>query len=521
MFKATFYTLSIVFILELIFFSLIRGADGDTGVYISFVYQVVQGALPYRDFWYQQGIGYMWFLCPIASVVGHSFFYHKIYFFVFSCLNALILVLIIKRYLEDQKIALSKNIFWYCSVTILGSFSFWFQMVSLGTKSSLVCLLIMSAFYAMQRFWSNHKIILLILAGFFYGALLSTKLNFLGVPLAVNLLLLCHQNRLKNLVIFNVAILCMIVIFHTPYLSFEGLTMIKENFKLTKDTYPETELSGLLLIRFHIYKILEIMNFHLMKYMPFAFAFYLTIIHFQISKLGALLKKDKLICLLVLQFIIYSCSNIIMLYPHFFLVHYQPPYIFLLLLSILWIIKITNQDEDVMKSFQSVAQFWIPFSVIFLWTNVSFLWTENITVLGGGLLDFKYHILGNNKPTKHLNTLKAEGYENYLFIGLSNHWVINSQLRESSFSVSGSSPMAVRAKNQILPDRETANRVPMIAASNMDDLLNKHTVIILEPKALEFTILDYKYLVQCINQKGFIRSFADDQLEIYKSVKNF
>ena len=98
--------LFIVLLIEIILIGIITRGSGDTGAYVSFVYQYSIGNIPYLDFWYQQGIAYPMILSIPVKLFGSGLLVHRI-IFIFLSMSCLY---VFYRMLIDLEINIVENI---------------------------------------------------------------------------------------------------------------------------------------------------------------------------------------------------------------------------------------------------------------------------------------------------------------------------------------------------------------------------------------------------------------------------
>lgn len=396
------------------------------------------------------------------------------------------------------------------------SFDFWNMAIRVGTKSSLVVLILLLSVFFLAKYVKEQKIKNLIFSSFFSATLIATKITFLSIFLTFNAIIIIYNLRsrvwIKPLIIYNISFFSFISIWHIEILMQPNwFNQLSDNFYLTKQTYDQSIMSYGEEIR----QAARFIHYLILKYLP-----YVIILQFADIKkniYGLFDNRDhSLVVISLITSLIYLITNILILFPNLATPHYD----ILFPLFLLIIIFFSRGNISKVKFSSFVFMFTILFCVNFglAIRKGGGIHYGRFTIIKPSMLKYEY---GNNDVVKFLNEKKNEGHEEYLYVGRRNHQIITTELKERSESASGTS--AISYGNEYGLNEIISNRLKLIDMSNIKYLLKNNTVVAVQRDRLIMDLnrrVDYNYddfLIE-LHNTGYSNHFSNEVYDIY--IKN-
>jgi len=503
--------LFIVLLIEIFMMGIITRGSGDTGIYVSNAYQYSIGETPFIDFFNFQGIAYPIILSIPIKLFGDGLLGQRFFFILLS----ISCVYLFYKMLLSVKINIQDNTKLKIILLIIGilSFDFWNMAIRLGTKSSLVILLLMLSIFFLAKYIKKQKLIDLVITCFFSATLIAIKTTFLSIFLTFNIIIIMYglksEKWLKPLIIYNLCFFTFIAIWHIEILlSPNGINQYLKNFYVAKQNY-DLEIYS---IGFKIRQAFMFLHYLILKYLPFILILNFTDLKNTIVNLYNNREKSLIVISLLVS-IIYLLSNVFMLFPGLATPHYDvlfPLFLFIIIyLSIENILKVKYTTFV----FMFLLLFCVNFGLAFMKGPLHY---GRFTIIRPSMLKYEY---GNNDVVKFLNEKENEGYKDYLYIGRRNHHVITTKLKEKPKSAAGTIFLGREKEhnlNEIISDQ-----LHIISISNMNNILENNSIIVVQRNRLLYNLkrreLDYYYqqFIDDLNNAGYNNQFNNHLYDVY------
>ncbi len=465
---------------QIMFFAVIEPGDGDDGAYVAFAYQGMKGAIPYLDFWYQQGIGYTTIIGSLTKLFGPTLLGQRLIFAMFSLLSLPYLILFAKQFFDARHIP-RRPAYWL----ILGglgvvSVDIWHWMARIGTKSSFVEFLLIGFLYHLTQGLHSRKNWPVIISAVFAGALISSKYNFIFVPVfAAALIFFYADRRLKTLLYFSLTLATVTAAFFLPILSLPGIEAFRLSMEYTRNEYIIPSARMNIFQRFKT--VVDLFSYDVLKYFVLVPA--IVFISARIKLRPELKERANIwVVALIGVGITNIAANSVLLFPRLSTMHHDASYIplvlgFMLLAFALWE-KASPSPDSILKPklpiiLGAISIFLINCHLLAGFDQIGYGRFAKFT----SLQRFKEVMLGKNQVVEILDQLQQEfGYDSYVHLGRANFYSIASSMRQDPACASGTGIM----ESQGDLDREIINRLRTTSATNLPDLFTKHHVVVLE-----------------------------------------
>lgn len=242
-FLIVLFTLAMVYFLSRISFGI---NIYDEGLMLYGAVRILEGSIPYKDFWYVYTPGNLYFLALLFKVFGPSVLISRI-FNSFILLLTLICSFIVSKDIVSDKI--SVFILFFLMVLFLGS--------SGGQLNNLALLFILLSCIFIFKYFNDKKMLNLILAGFFTGITAFFRLDFfLYIFFSISLTLIAfnyknnadlNYGRLKCLIksaekwviYLNISVITILPLIFFLILSVPFSQLISQFVTFPTQIYPE------------------------------------------------------------------------------------------------------------------------------------------------------------------------------------------------------------------------------------------------------------------------------------------
>jgi hypothetical protein len=194
--------LLIVHLLSLAVFAAFRIADADEGVYLNAARMVSMGMSVYDDFFYTQLSMMPTVFAPLADNGWNSFFALRGLAALAGFFSAVLIAVIVLKTTRDYLSAVV-TVFMYVFSGMIISWHAAFKALPFCHFLSL------AAFLLWLLFREKRNTAFLVLCGLFLSALINFRSVFIVLlpPYIISILLLSHDKRLKNLIIFCLSLI--------------------------------------------------------------------------------------------------------------------------------------------------------------------------------------------------------------------------------------------------------------------------------------------------------------------------
>ena len=442
---------STTLLLTLLYLGLQKWPNGDEGIYLSGGYHLAAGNIAHRDHWWPQGIGLSVIVASIGTMIEFDLLLMRLVTLTALLAAFILAVILIKRFSENKTLYMSFYVI--TTIGIASQSSLLYYGSSLGTKEGILCLLLMLC--VASYLYLNEKDNL-ARASFF--AITASLLVLFKPNLSVGLLfflvhyLIVGGNR-RNAMTAGLIALCLI--FGTYFILFRDFASFELMWRDISLTSRDIHLRG-----YDLYDALALFV-SAAKIIGLNFLFML----FFLPALRG--HQARFPGTIILGFWLTNMvTTTIIHYPSLFPVYFYQ-FNLVLLLGLLFYIK-----RHTVK---------LPAYVTVILTATPFLsLAMTIMPLVQPLVPHKYNFAQStsyfysHKLTNALNLLPTDD-QGYLYIGRRQFITLPSTQRQSIYSVGGT----VNA-DLLKPERALANEMRVIAASNIEDVIKRHNIIVFQ-----------------------------------------
>ena len=480
-------------LINIMIFSL-SAVNGDEGIYISGAYQYAQGLYPHVDFWWPQGVGYPMVLGWYGNIFGFSLVSMRL-FSVFFSVGIVIIFYLFVRYQQNGKITLGQHYFILVIILLLSSY--WQQMSTIGTKESFVSFLLVASVMFLYIGVTSKFNFSLILSGLLMAILVATKPTYGMIGVVGLLYIIMYSNRKLLSVFFFVTsgILTLYLIHYRLLGSPNGVANMFENISYVASWYKKDAPYYVIIASFS--RVLFEIS------LPSVF-WLIAAVKYKTLKVS---DNDGVVFLLFLSFMVVFISHILVFFSSMSIEYILPILPLFILGLVVHLFKLGFNPSNTVNLL--VLMLFVP-NMTYAINKKSYLYNH--------LWPQQLFENPNRRFTEHskiihiLDDLSNQGYDNYLYIGRHHHAVITSQLKQSIYSVSGTVFMDLEQ----VQDRDMANRMKVFTLSNFNDLLELHSVIVVDyHNANYITALKNYNLDKVLSQYEYSSTASEDDLKVY------
>ena len=435
-----------IFCLVIAYQGLIKFPNGDEGIYLSGGYQLANGQIPHKNYWWPQGIGINIIVASFGQLFGFNLLLFRLLSFICLLCSFAIILVLLKKNINEQHLS-PAYCFLVCSSVACQSVII-YNASGLGTKEGIVQLLLVSCVAAYLRLIQKRNINTLSAFFLSVAAIILIKPNLvLGLSFFVVHYVYIGRN-IKDLftgVVFVATVVALVHVaifkdFTTFGLMYQDLSIVARDIELRGlDVWD-----ALALLWQGVWIILSSILFlvFLFRHLKILKASHPATVFFGYWATNALF-------------------SLIIFYPTLFAVYFYQ-FNFLLLAAILLHVGGGKWNA--------------PPAYVFLMAGLIIFNFQSHLSDKFKFLKFDEAMGYFGSPTiiEHLNGLPHDK-DGYLYVGRYQQMVIESVQVQSIYSVGGTVNMDLTR-----PDRKMANEMRVIALSNFKDLLNKHSLVVLQ-----------------------------------------
>lgn len=465
--------------LYIAYHGIIKWPNGDEGIYLSGGYHLANGQTPHVDYWWPQGIGINFLVAFWGKIFGFNLISMRFLSSFCLALSVLISGWVLCRYIHIENKSLAFASLALCGLSCQAILIY--SGSSLGTKEGILSLLLIFTAVSYIKY--------------FEGDTLASLVTFC---LSISILVLFKPNLILATSFF---------IFHSLYFKKNVQTILKSVFAV-----------GAIIFILHYFLLGDLENFSKLIRDISNTSKDIHLRGYEFEDALRLARTSASIVALSISFIFVAAKNLnpqAFSHPGSILLGYWLCNIFFAVLTFypsLFPVYFYQFSPLLLLGLLLYAgrKPWsaTPLALIFM---TALVLANFCTQVSDRLNNWSFaRATGYFKSPTIVERLNRLPYDEtgYLFIGRHMHLLLESNQKQSVYSVGGTVNMDL-----LKPDQKTANDMKVIAATNISDLLKIHKTIVLQKSAQKkFGRMD---LLTLLNNEKFDLLICDELLCLF------